>query len=110
MHAPTWTIFCARASTASSPTIRRWGARPSMTCSNRSLETARRRAPACCLRLLQPLLHTGGLGAEHGAEAMYAHGPDAAEFQDGAAHLDRKSTRLNSSHSQISYAVFCLKK
>src|SRR2546430_8480936 len=27
-----------------------------------------------------------------------------------AAHRDRKSTRLNSSHSQISYAVFCLKK
>src|SRR2546430_4938616 len=26
------------------------------------------------------------------------------------AGLDRKSTRLNSSHSQISYAVFCLKK
>src|SRR2546430_12929632 len=26
------------------------------------------------------------------------------------APLDRKSTRLNSSHSQISYAVFCLKK
>src|SRR5256886_5343030 len=26
------------------------------------------------------------------------------------ASLDRKSTRLNSSHSQISYAVFCLKK
>src|SRR5690242_21034429 len=28
------------------------------------------------------------------------------EFQD----LDRKSTRLNSSHMSISYAVFCLKK
>src|SRR2546427_4860995 len=27
-----------------------------------------------------------------------------------SASLDRKSTRLNSSHSQISYAVFCLKK
>src|SRR5688572_31991089 len=27
-----------------------------------------------------------------------------------AQGLDRKSTRLNSSHSQISYAVFCLKK
>src|SRR5256886_12222380 len=27
-----------------------------------------------------------------------------------ASALDRKSTRLNSSHSQISYAVFCLKK
>src|SRR5690242_21544547 len=26
------------------------------------------------------------------------------------AHLDRKSTRLNSSHMSISYAVFCLKK
>src|SRR2546430_12275729 len=25
-------------------------------------------------------------------------------------HVDRKSTRLNSSHSQISYAVFCLEK
>src|SRR2546430_5274447 len=31
---------------------------------------------------------------------------DAARGDDG----DRKSTRLNSSHSQISYAVFCLKK
>src|SRR2546427_6244638 len=27
-----------------------------------------------------------------------------------AVAVDRKSTRLNSSHSQISYAVFCLKK
>src|SRR5438270_13840453 len=27
-----------------------------------------------------------------------------------ASNKDRKSTRLNSSHSQISYAVFCLKK
>src|SRR5688572_31505949 len=28
----------------------------------------------------------------------------------GLFFIDRKSTRLNSSHSQISYAVFCLKK
>src|SRR5256886_7482233 len=28
----------------------------------------------------------------------------------GSSTIDRKSTRLNSSHSQISYAVFCLKK
>src|SRR2546428_2726119 len=28
----------------------------------------------------------------------------------GLGSLDRKSTRLNSSHDQISYAVFCLKK
>src|SRR2546427_9596339 len=32
-----------------------------------------------------------------------------AEVKRRAA-VDRKSTRLNSSHSQISYAVFCLKK
>src|SRR2546430_10364624 len=30
--------------------------------------------------------------------------------KDAQGRLDRKSTRLNSSHSQISYAVFCLKK
>src|SRR2546430_12846460 len=32
------------------------------------------------------------------------------EISDSVASSDRKSTRLNSSHSQISYAVFCLKK
>src|SRR3712207_7149009 len=31
-------------------------------------------------------------------------------FADVAPRLDRKSTRLNSSHANISYAVFCLKK
>src|SRR5206468_8846018 len=30
--------------------------------------------------------------------------------RDDRVHRDRKSTRLNSSHDQISYAVFCLKK
>src|SRR5690606_41807157 len=33
-----------------------------------------------------------------------------ARFRDTAARIDRKSTRLNSSHVKISYAVFCLKK
>src|SRR5260221_6803763 len=32
------------------------------------------------------------------------------EFESGVILLDRKSTRLNSSHTVISYAVFCLKK
>src|SRR2546427_4503238 len=32
------------------------------------------------------------------------------QLHQGAFPEDRKSTRLNSSHSQISYAVFCLKK
>src|SRR2546430_6969248 len=34
----------------------------------------------------------------------------ANSSRSSAGSLDRKSTRLNSSHSQISYAVFCLKK
>src|SRR5947209_9694665 len=33
-----------------------------------------------------------------------------ASWRDVAATRDRKSTRLNSSHANISYAVFCLKK
>src|SRR5207248_11429724 len=33
-----------------------------------------------------------------------------SDGQSGADDLDRKSTRLNSSHRTISYAVFCLKK
>src|SRR2546427_9282645 len=45
-------------------------------------------------------------GAEVREEDNYG-GPDASSKTDEA---DRKSTRLNSSHSQISYAVFCLKK
>src|SRR3712207_6947413 len=37
--------------------------------------------------------------------------PDAPDGgEDDAVVLDRKSTRLNSSHANISYAVFCLKK
>src|SRR2546430_6766313 len=35
---------------------------------------------------------------------------DPFEGRVGCRQVDRKSTRLNSSHSQISYAVFCLKK
>src|SRR2546427_3656466 len=42
-----------------------------------------------------------GLGIGRGA---------VVEMVQVAAAADRKSTRLNSSHSQISYAVFCLKK
>src|SRR5690242_21375644 len=39
------------------------------------------------------------------------HGPKwAADGDDRVTRVDRKSTRLNSSHMSISYAVFCLKK
>src|SRR2546430_8766786 len=45
-------------------------------------------------------------------QAMTAQipGPRTRRLENGPAAEDRKSTRLNSSHSQISYAVFCLKK
>src|SRR2546427_7240097 len=36
--------------------------------------------------------------------------PGPEQVVAGVGVADRKSTRLNSSHSQISYAVFCLKK
>src|SRR5688572_32085816 len=51
---------------------------------------------------------------EHGGEQFEDRHLAVAEEQplvvDEALGVDRKSTRLNSSHSQISYAVFCLKK
>src|SRR5438034_6805743 len=42
-----------------------------------------------------------------GAQDACQHLTSEAEAEDGE---DRKSTRLNSSHTVISYAVFCLKK
>src|SRR3989475_9500476 len=43
---------------------------------------------------------------QQGTTEQVIEGPLARPVRAG----DRKSTRLNSSHSQISYAVFCLKK
>src|SRR5689334_25200514 len=45
--------------------------------------------------------------AHEPAHNVRAH---ASESHHSELHEDRKSTRLNSSHSSISYAVFCLKK
>src|SRR2546430_4032804 len=47
----------------------------------------------------------------HGDPVRAAAGRDQRRLVDEVREIrDRKSTRLNSSHSQISYAVFCLKK
>src|SRR3712207_7730567 len=40
----------------------------------------------------------------------HVHRHHSAGGGDDPGHPDRKSTRLNSSHANISYAVFCLKK
>src|SRR5437867_10194989 len=45
----------------------------------------------------------------HALVARAERPPDEAVLEQ-AVHRDRKSTRLNSSHRTISYAVFCLKK
>src|SRR2546421_6961119 len=58
-----------------------------------------------------------GSGTEQPADALLLQSRHVRRRNDAAAghqHVvasgDRKSTRLNSSHDQISYAVFCLKK
>src|SRR3712207_7416142 len=60
-------------------------------------------------RLRGALGRTGGCqrrAAELGAAADAAAGGE--DEPERAAQADRKSTRLNSSHANISYAVFCL--
>src|SRR3712207_7023496 len=65
-----------------------------------------------------PLVAPGVVGVVVGdAEGLEADAPvlerrlaDQFPPQPVRPHLDRKSTRLNSSHANISYAVFCLKK
>src|SRR3712207_7790607 len=52
----------------------------------------------------------GGAGVDRQHAAARDGDPLPALRLDDAQHLDRKSTRLNSSHANISYAVFCLKK
>src|SRR5690554_7101379 len=54
-----------------------------------------------------------GLAIKHGISIVNAPGTIDADYRGEIkvilANLDRKSTRLNSSHVRISYAVFCLK-
>src|SRR2546427_8553340 len=56
------------------------------------------------------LITMGTLGDRIGRRRLLLIGAAAFGVASVIAALDRKSTRLNSSHSQISYAVFCLKK
>src|SRR5690606_41120044 len=53
--------------------------------------------------------HVQAAGCAAGQARQVAFGA-AQQRQGGIGQLDRKSTRLNSSHVKISYAVFCLKK
>src|SRR3712207_7714649 len=74
--------------------------------------------PICGRVLLDELLVLAvELQLDDGAPVLELHLPDLPDLDAGGAHRlalagleDRKSTRLNSSHANISYAVFCLKK
>src|SRR2546430_5193569 len=56
------------------------------------------------------LIHAGSGGVGSVAIQLARHLGATVFTTVGQRNVDRKSTRLNSSHSQISYAVFCLKK
>src|SRR2546427_6958060 len=65
------------------------------------------------LMFLSDMLQKQGLQvrtAENGEEALRSLAEERPDLILMDVVIDRKSTRLNSSHSQISYAVFCLKK
>src|SRR3712207_7987728 len=55
-------------------------------------------------------MQRNGLAAHHRAAPRAGHELGAGVGGGGHLALDRKSTRLNSSHANTSYAVFCLKK
>src|SRR3712207_7991214 len=70
------------------------------------------RSPPQVLVGLRQVLAVGAVPLEqvrHGVEAEPVEA-DVEPVADDVEHGDRKSTRLNSSHANISYAVFCLKK
>src|SRR2546430_12253746 len=75
-----------------------------------------RRPPRSTLFPYTTLFRSGvpPLGGVGGAQArqrvVVGRGDGRATKRHHRVARDRKSTRLNSSHSQISYAVFCLKK
>src|SRR3712207_7718472 len=63
-------------------------------------------------RSLVPTLFFGSLTAAYPVPPSASVRASSATVMaaDGRCRTDRKSTRLNSSHANISYAVFCLKK
>src|SRR5205807_9371518 len=66
---------------------------------------------ACCWSLLLGSVLAGTLTGVHGYARTYvSEREDVQSPTPAGVRADRKSTRLNSSHLVISYAVFCLKK
>src|SRR5438034_8780546 len=78
----------------------------------RSLETGDEPAPFDLVteQRVYRLRHYFAEEAEGPAVLLVPPGPRPPRRSSAEAGTDRKSTRLNSSHTVISYAVFCLKK
>src|SRR5690606_41620374 len=84
-----------------------------------TLFRSRARRRSGCVARLRPLAGSGAVGASMARNAGDRPGGGGAQgggalrgslARGTAGEQDRKSTRLNSSHVKISYAVFCLKK
>src|SRR2546421_2655410 len=70
-----------------------------------------RRPPRSTLFPYTTLFRSQGcVGRRDGELAAFGDGAGGGRDSRSRRQRDRKSTRLNSSHDQISYAVFCLKK
>src|SRR5256885_8144264 len=69
-----------------------------------------RRPPRSTLFPYTTLFRSTIFGYLHCQKSTDSHGRQFCQQQYGRSLGDRKSTRLNSSHLVISYAVFCLKK
>src|SRR2546422_6124312 len=68
----------------------------------RHVDRVRRAPPSIALALM------GGTGIARARHLVPLHPIEVTRESSAAFDLDRKSTRLNSSHGYISYAVFCL--
>src|SRR2546422_7848251 len=71
-----------------------------MRMEHRNVTTPDRLAPHLTVEIIQALCPAAHERTQHHRRVLV----------EGGAEQDRKSTRLNSSHGYISYAVFCLKK
>src|SRR3712207_7438306 len=62
------------------------------------------------LRIIDKIVSAVGRRVDESNPYVDARLADGSRFNAMVPPVDRKSTRLNSSHANISYAVFCLKK
>src|SRR5690606_40410887 len=100
-------IGSARRCSMISSTVPAWESSPAARTSPEATGATTRNVPMASVQTVAKRLHQD--------RAIFAHARRVTEEDyraplTSASRGDRKSTRLNSSHVKISYAVFCLKK